>query len=250
MYNTIVLEDIRIFASLPQNTRFDFQQFWWEELQSVDNMFLASFRFKLLTRSLPTIKNMRTYFPGLFEDLGCVWCGELEEDDVHVFTRCKGSHTHRARIRREVMEILMQWANKGYGKVSATVKQWIPLGASVTDDLWFTARLPLSLKTWGSKRNKKRNVRSLWQEIARCILKGVRKIWEDRCEANKKRGGCFIDRFMSHLDDPQELTQELFDDSPSPLTDEDNTVEWNEWGSDDDEETIEQWLELDNPMTP
>lgn len=244
VYNASIQRDIRIFSSIPRNTRFDTENFWWEELLQVDNMFLAPFRFKILTRSLPTIKNMRSYFPGLFDDTGCAWCGELEEDDVHVFTRCKGSNVHRARIRREIMEILMVWANKGQGKVSKAVRHWIPLGVNTADDFWFTTRLPLQLKKWGTKTNKKRGIKSLWQELAGCILKGARKIWEDRCEANKSRGGCYIDKYMSHLDDTQELTQELFINPPTLNGDGETVAEWDEWGSDNDE-SMEQWLDRD-----
>lgn len=191
------------FMSTDRGRRFDLSKnFWVEEINNIDLLKYATFRFKVLTKTLPTLKVMRTNFPGLYTEACCCACEEENEDDVHLFSKCTFSLAVRKHTWRMIIAILAAAADIDEESVSRDVRRWIPTHGEHGREEWFDGHIPKYVWLWILKKRIK-NKEVIWNCIHTTIWDAVHDIWTRRCDMIRKKGLTYLEKKRKMVDEEE-----------------------------------------------
>lgn len=192
------------FLHTERGRRFDLNKnFWVEEINKTDLLKYATFRFKVLTKTLPTLKVMCSNFPGVYTEMCCCGCKKENENDVHLFSKCTLSLAIRKQAWRMIVAILAAAADTDERTVERDVRRWIPLHGDQGREEWFDGHIPKYVWLWVIKK-KIRNKAIVWNCIHSTLWDAAHDIWLRRCEILRKEGLTYVDK-KRKMDEEEEF---------------------------------------------
>lgn len=217
VYKMVIEKEKEIIRQYDRSGRLDFKNYWSAALyDSLKNNFeddyFKAFHFKCVTKSLPTLLNMRRYFGNMYEEVCCPGCTDLNEDDIHVFSKCPYYDGIRIQIRQEILDLVGEHSPFPSHYISHRVPNWIK-----DDELWFLGRIGKYVKTIiVNLLSDKKEKGILGRKLVSCVLRGAHTLWLQRCKQYRSQGLVYEDRL---LDFEQEVNEELL------VSDEDMDIE-------------------------
>lgn len=178
----------RNFIRTSRGNRFDKSKYWVEEVNKIDLLKYSSFKFKMLSKTLPTMTNMRNNFPGVYDNAFCYSCFGVEENDLHLFSRCPSTIGARNGTWKAIVAILSAATDVSADQVAEEVPRWIPGKFTEGISEWYDGRIPNSVKFWLRSKKASYNKAIIWNYIHATIWENVHDIWIYRCDKIRKNG--------------------------------------------------------------
>lgn len=206
-YNECVQIDVETFQSMDKNVRYRLKDCWKEQLKKTNEYLWSTFRFKLITGTLPTYSRMARSLPDVFGSLRCPCCENSVETDAHLFLECVAFTQDRLDVWNVIIDMLAMATGKG----RALVKQQVPNWISNSDEqhgLWFIGCPPLSVKNWVSNHCDKELQITIWNSCFNVTINAVHDIWISRCDLNRRKGRLVMD-LVGNVDENRELEAHL-----------------------------------------